>query len=108
MNHGDLPQAHDAIYGAIYDAIDRVNPQLEKSRRLQKAENTLLLGDGSNLDSMGLISFTVEVEQAIQDRFGKDVNLAEILTASGDASESPLRSIGSLAGYLRRQVGAVK
>ncbi|MBI2604806.1 MAG: hypothetical protein HYW49_01875 [Deltaproteobacteria bacterium] len=100
MNGGTYARILETLYGAI----DRVNPQLEKSRRLQKAENTPLLGDGSNLDSMGLISFTVEVEQAMLDKFEKTVNLAEILAESDNPAESPLRSVGSLAEYLRTRI----
>lgn len=56
-----------------------------------------LFGKEGLLDSMGLVSLVVSVEQAIEDRYGVSVALADERALSRRAS--PYRTIASLADY---------
>lgn len=61
------------------------------------SEETRLFGADGILDSMGLVSLVVALEQAIQDRFGKTVGLATEKALS--MRNSPYRSVGTLADF---------
>lgn len=58
---------------------------------------TPLFGRQGLLDSMGLVSLVIAVEQAIEDELGVSVSLADARALSQRAS--PYRTIGSLAEY---------
>ena len=58
---------------------------------------TVLFGEGGLLDSLGLVTLIVELEQRIEDRFGVRVALADERALS--ERRSPYRTVGSLADY---------
>jgi D-alanine--poly(phosphoribitol) ligase subunit 2 len=67
---------------------------------------TPLFGREGILDSLGLVTLIVAVEQALEDVFGVSVSLADDKAMS--QQHSPYRTIGTLAGYAQRVVqGAV-
>lgn len=59
--------------------------------------DTALFGEDGILDSMGIVSLIVAVEQEVEDRHGVPVSLADERALS--QTEGPYRSIGSLAIY---------
>ena len=61
------------------------------------AEDTILFGKQGVLDSMGLVTLIVAVEQAIEDRYEKAAGLADEKAMS--QARSPYRSVASLAKY---------
>jgi acyl carrier protein len=68
--------------------------------------NTRLFGRDGVLDSMGLVTLVVAVEQAIEDEYGVSVSLADDRALS--QRNSPYRTVGSLAEYSARLLdGAV-
>jgi D-alanine--poly(phosphoribitol) ligase subunit 2 len=91
MEHADVLQL-------IYASIDETNRQLPAERRLVKSPQTLLLGEGSVLDSLGLISFIVAFEEALESVRGIRFNLLEE-EFLGDAT-GPLRDVRSLAAFV--------
>ncbi len=58
---------------------------------------TRLFGQGGILDSMGLVSLVIAVEQAIEERYGVSVALADEKAMS--QKSSPYRTVGTLAAY---------
>lgn len=58
---------------------------------------TRLFGSEGALDSLGLVSLIVGVEQALQDELGVTVSLADEKALS--QRHSPYRTVGSLAEY---------
>lgn len=58
---------------------------------------TELFGEEGMLDSVGLVSLVVAVEQRLADELGIEVSLADERALSQRAS--PYRTVGSLAGY---------
>lgn len=90
----------ERILPAIYDAVDEINGQLPKGNSLAKSPETVLFGRSGQLDSLGLVSLIVAVEQNIQVEFGSDVTLADERALS--QRNSPFQTIATLAAYISR------
>jgi acyl carrier protein len=86
------------ILAAIYRAVDWINGELPPDRQLIKMPGTRLLGAGSILDSLHLVSLIVTIEREIEAAFGVALTLADERALSMNAS--PFRSIQSLADYI--------
>ena len=65
---------------------------------------TLLFGESGLLDSVGLVSLIVAVEQEIENDLGVSIILADERAMS--RKQSPFRSIGALADYAAFLVSA--
>ncbi len=88
----------DQIIQWIYNVIDETNEQLDNKQRLSKTLDTVLIGEGGKLDSLGLINFIVGLEQLVQEQAGVTITLADQML---DASQtSPLRTVDSLATHI--------
>ena len=88
-----------------------VNLIIETARELGEDElsysgdldaNTRLFGHEGALDSMGLVTLIIAVEQAIEDEFGASVALADEKALS--RARSPYRSMATLAEYAAEQM----
>jgi acyl carrier protein len=66
---------HPRIINLIFQAIDGLNNDLPPDQQLNKDEETVLFGDGSNIDSMAIITFTLDVEKLIEDNLQVKVSL---------------------------------
>lgn len=66
--------------------------------------DTALLGPGGALDSIGLVSVIVELEQTLSDRTGSEVSLMNDRALS--QTRSPFRTVRALAEYSRAQLSA--
>ena len=60
--------------------------------------DTMLFGKSGLLDSMGLVSMIVAVEQDIEDMFNKTITIADSKAMS--QKHSPFATVGSLAEYV--------
>lgn len=63
---------------------------------------TRLFGGGGVLDSLGLVSVVVELEQKLSDLQGRDVSLMNDRAVS--QTNSPFRTVESLADYVWREL----
>jgi hypothetical protein len=63
---------------------------------------TCLFGPSGLLDSLGLVSVLVELEQKVADACGRPVSLMDDRAMS--ETSSPFRTVNSLADYLGRQL----
>lgn len=89
---------HERILQAIYSAIDEINEQLPKGETLDKMPATILFGKSGRLDSLGLVSLIVAVEQNIQDEFGVSITLADERAMS--QQNSPFKTVATLSDYV--------
>jgi D-alanine--poly(phosphoribitol) ligase subunit 2 len=69
---------------------------------LEPDGNTQLFGEYGLLDSVGLVSLIVEVEEALADELGVEVALADERSLS--QRSSPYQTVGSLAAYAATRV----
>jgi acyl carrier protein len=70
------------IKKVVYRAIDRVNELLLDEDALTKEETTILVGEGSKLDSMGFVNFVLALEEEFAQMVGLNLNVAEELNAA--------------------------
>ncbi len=90
----------DVVDMIIDTAKDLGDDELKLSEEL--SADTRLFGKNGALDSMGLVTLIVAVEQAIEDRYDKSIALADEKALS--QARSPYRSVASLAEYATSQI----
>jgi len=89
----------EELLKTIYICIDELNQQLPAEGKLVKAPATILVGEGGILDSLGLISFLVNTEQAITERHALIAPLLDELMAE-HVGQHPFHSLSSLAAWV--------
>lgn len=80
-------------------AIDRVNELLPTGEPLSKEKDTVLLGQGGKLDSMGFVNLVVAIEDELENQLGIRAALADEMMG-GDG----VLTVGGLHEMLRRIV----
>ena len=90
------------ILNAIFSAIDTVNDDLSKKRKISKSIDENLYGKNGCLDSLGLVNLIVALEEEIEDEF----DIALVLTDEKALSQknSPFQSIRSLSNFILNQL----
>jgi acyl carrier protein len=83
----------------VFNAIDRVNEVLLDENAAPKKADTILLGQGAVLDSMGFINFVVALEDELAVKTGLNINLAEKLNAQADNALKPA-TVGEFIAFL--------
>ena len=61
-------------------------------------EDTPIFGEGSSLDSLGLVTLLVSIEQKIEDEMSVNITIADEKAMS--LKNSPFRNIGTLKQFL--------
>ena len=77
------------IIQSIMDAIDEINERYPEEKRLSKSVDTVLTGESGKLDSLGLVSFVVAVEERIQNDLGVNISLADEIGNVDGALRTP-------------------
>ncbi len=84
---------------SISRAIEAVNQARPKAQRLEQSRQTALIGEGTVLDSLGLINLVVAIEGELAEEFSID----EMSIADEQARlqpQNPFGTVGSLADFL--------
>jgi acyl carrier protein len=96
-----------AMSNDLVSLITRIARGLEESDALpvpaDLTAETPLFGRDGFLDSLGLVTLVVAVEQAIEDELGVTLSLADEKALS--LSRSPYRTVGRLAEYAQQLLG---
>jgi hypothetical protein len=90
----------DQALRLVYEVIDAVNPQLPAVRRLTKSPDTVIVGPAGALDSLGVITFVVTLEERVADAIGAPVQLLDDTAFIDD--KGALATVDSLATFLER------
>jgi len=70
------------------------------------SQETVLLGEGGAVDSLGLVRLVLTVERQIRDDFGVAVSLTDEKAMS--QRNSPFRTVGTLTAYLTEALTAAR
>ena len=91
------------VLRAIFRAIDDANKLAPPDAQLAKESSTVLLGEGGVLDSLGLITLIVAIEEKLQSDLGvQAIVLDEDALADPDGS---YRTIDTLANWILTRIG---
>ena len=86
------------VLDAVFYAIEEVNQQLPKEQQLDKSTDVVIFGVSGRLDSLGLVTLIVAIEQRIEEEFGVTITLTD--EGAMSQTDSPFRTIGALADYI--------
>lgn len=73
-------------------AIEQLNGTLPAKRAVDSAEDTVLLGDGGRLDSMGLVLLIAAIEEMVEQTWHARISLMDVVI---DEARVP-RTVGDL------------
>ena len=86
------------IENLIITSIKEINEQLPQEQQFSTTLKTVLFGKDGKLDSLGLVTLLVTIEQNIEDEFDVSITIADERAFS--QKRSPFRTIGTLADYI--------
>ena len=92
----------DKVIEIIIGTIKEYNNGLSKDMQISSDLDSSIYGGSSNLDSMGLVSFIVGLEQNIEDKFDQSISLADEKAMS--QKTNPYQNINSLANYISKSL----
>jgi acyl carrier protein len=85
------------IQAIIFEAIEMANQVREDADKIPVAAETQLYGSAGNLDSMGLVSFLVDVEESLMDR---DIQISLSDERAMSQPKSPFKNVATLTDYI--------
>lgn len=80
----------------LFAAVESANEQLAPEAAIRKSPESVILGPGSPLDSLGFVNFIAAVEQGCQERCGVLISVTE----SGLAESGSTQTIGQVTQFL--------
>lgn len=88
----------DNITKIVYESADEVNENRPDKPPIIKSPSTILFGKKSRLDSLGLVSLIVIIEQKLEEQLGVIITIADERAMSQPSS--PFKTIESLVNYI--------
>ena len=88
---------NEKISDIINISIDSINEEL--NLKLNKSDDTEIVGGNSPLDSLGVLTFVMELEKNIEEILDSEISLVNDDFLSGD---SPLKNIKELKKHLEK------
>ena len=86
------------IENLIITSVKEINEQLPQEQQLGQSTKTVLFGKDGKLDSLGLVSLIIIIEQNIEDKYDVSITIADERAMS--QKRNPFRTIGALADYI--------
>lgn len=90
----------EKIKKIVQMALEEVNEDADEV--IEYGENTALFGKGGGMDSFSFVTLISNIEEQIQERFGKEVYL--VSDQVYEKKYNPFATIGSLEKYIAEQV----
>ena len=89
-------RSKEKVIEIIFKCVDETN--IEDGTNISKDLNTILMGSDSEIDSLGLVSLIVEIEEAINIEFDVNITLADEKAMSQRIS--PFKTLDTLSNYI--------
>ncbi len=93
----------DRVTLLIIEAVSEYIDQIDSDQSTALSPETRLFGANSVLDSLGLVSVLVAVEEKVLDEFDRDLCVSDDRALS--QPESPYRTVDSLRRYVNILLG---
>jgi acyl carrier protein len=90
----------------IYEAIRRTNESRPPYDPLSGSEETVFYGPGGALDSLALVSLILDVEEAVNARWGTSIVLTDERAVA--QRRNPFRDVASLADHVMSRLEEVR
>ena len=90
------------IFQLIFIAIDELNEQRGTEDQISKTLDTVILGQDSMIDSLGLVNLIVSLEQSVNDEMDVEITLADERAMMMESS--PFRSVRTLADFIENMI----
>ncbi len=87
----------DTAFAAMQAAAEEINMSRPEGEAISTEPDAVLYGEGSGLDSVGLVQVVMAAEAHVADAMGVDLILAS--EAAMSRKRSPYRSLRALAEY---------
>jgi len=97
-----MADTNDLFLEIIFSAIKEVNKQQPPEYQLNLDKNEFLISDKSSLDSLGLITLLINIEEKISKKFKINLNLLDEELIS--EKNTPFETLASLAAWLKNNV----
>lgn len=65
------------VLDAIYQSLQTLNEERDADDQIEIGPDTCLFGEGSELDSLSLVSVIVDLETLVSDQFGRTISLTD-------------------------------
>ena len=90
------------ITDVVLQTVVEYNKSVDDTDKILTEMDVDLYGGDSNLDSLGLVSFIVGLEQNIEDKLNKSVSLANEKAMSQNSS--PYKNLSSLIEFIQNEL----
>ncbi|MCV2357240.1 hypothetical protein LNV09_24105 [Paucibacter sp. B2R-40] len=86
------------VLDLIYQALRALNEERAADEQIEIGAATSLFGEGSELDSLSLVSVIVDLETLVSDKFGRAISLTDDKAMSRDPV--PFSDVSALQAYI--------
>ena len=93
-----MPMTQESAQRIVFQALKNLNKERDAGDQVPLAVETALFGRNSVLDSLALVSVSVDVETAVSDQLGEPICLTSEEALNRD--ESPFADVSSLCAYV--------
>jgi acyl carrier protein len=88
----------ERVEETVHRAIDAVNLLQPHDAQYSKSEDTRLFGTEFGLDSLDLVTFTMELEEQVRQEFGVSLTIADERAVS--MKRSPFATVGTMVAFV--------
>ena len=92
------------ITSTVMNCVTQLNRQLAVGDRLGTSPDSIVMGDGGTLDSLGLITLFVNIEQELASKHGLCCPLLD--TATSEENPDAMRTLGRLVEWITQNAKA--
>lgn len=90
----------DRVREIVLVCIEEVTSQGWGNIQIEQGEAANILAEGGFIDSLGLTSLLVAIEQDIETELGFTINLSSTITEVTLSNTNPLATVGTLTDYI--------
>lgn len=97
----EMSDQKESITKIVYDAIDEINSELI-NKKIEKSLNSEIYGTKDLLDSFELVNFIVSIEEKVEERLSKILDLTDDKAISKDYT--PFANVETLVDFIATRI----